>query len=197
MILIVGLGNPGRGYAETRHNIGFRVVDRLATRLGGRWATVDGRSCAVAEVDVAGRRVLLAQPLRFMNESGGPVARLARRRRIRPADVWVVLDDLDLPFGHLRLRPRGSSGGHRGLHAVLEHLGTDDVPRLRIGIGPTRQSARFDGARYVLNQFSPTERRRLPGAIDRAVDVLTLALDRGLEAAMTVWNRKGAERLRP
>lgn len=197
MVLIVGLGNPGRRYALTRHNIGFRVLDRLAARTGGRWRTVDAGGSAVAEIVVAKQPVLLLKPLRFMNVSGGPVARLARRRRIAPGSVWVVLDDLDLPFGHLRLRPRGSAGGHHGLHSVLEHLKTDAVPRLRVGIGPTQKPARFDGARYVLNPFSATERRRLPDIVDRAADSIELGLTQGLDAAMTVWNRKGSARNRP
>lgn len=197
MVLIVGLGNPGRTYASTRHNIGFRIVDRLAARTGGRWRTVEAGGSAIADIAVAGKPVLLLKPQRFMNVSGGPVARLAQRRRIAPTSVWIVLDDLDLPFGHLRLRPSGSAGGHHGLQSVLEHLKTDAVPRLRVGIGPAHKTARFDGARYVLNLFTATERRRLPDIVDRAADALELGLTQGLEAAMTVWNRKGSARYRP
>lgn len=197
MLLIVGLGNPGRKFSQTRHNIGFRVLERLAERLRLPWRTIESRTVAVAESNLPNETLTLAKPLQFMNNSGGAVARLTKKLRLPASRLWVVVDDIDLPFGTLRLRTKGSSGGHHGLDSVIERLGASDFPRLRIGVGPTEKRAGFDGAAYVLHPFTPHERRWLPDVIDRAVDALTLGIERGFETAMNLWNRKGAKRLRP
>lgn len=197
MRAIVGLGNPGRRYHQTRHNVGFAVVDRLAQRWKLTWRTLDGRTVQVAEHQRDGQPLLFVKPQQFMNRSGGPVARLMKKHRLTPADVWVVVDDIDLPFGQLRLRPGGSSGGHHGLDSIIAHAGGKNIPRLRIGVGPKTKTAGFDGAAYVLHPFTATERRALPDVIDRAVDAIRLGLERGLPAAMNVWNRPAASRRRP
>ncbi len=192
MHLIVGLGNPGRTFHETRHNIGFRVLDRLAATLKLTWRTEDSRAIAVARID----DLALAKPQQFMNRSGASVARLAKRLRLPPTNIWLVSDDIDLPFGQFRLRLKGSAGGHHGLESIFEHLHTTNLPRLRFGVGPAVKHANFDGATFVLHRFSSQERRALPGLVDHAVAALQLARERDFEAAMNVWNRKGATRRR-
>jgi PTH1 family peptidyl-tRNA hydrolase len=185
MRLVVGLGNPGRRYQGSRHNVGWEVVDRLARRLGVAVDREDGWA-QVGTARVGRRRVLLAKPQTFVNLSGTAVVDLCRRHRIRPSEILVITDDLDLPLGRLRLRPRGSHGGHRGLRSILEALGTEDVPRLRIGIG--RPPAGVDPADYVLTPFSPDERAVLEPVLDRAAEAAEVAVREGLEAAMTRFN---------
>lgn len=197
MLCIVGLGNPGRRYHQTRHNIGFAVVDRLGQELGLTWHTIDGRTVQIAEHRLDGTSLLFVKPQQFMNRSGGPVARLMKKYRIALNNLLVIVDDIDLPFGQLRLRPAGSSGGHHGLDSIITHAGGKNFPRLRIGVGPKTKNAGFDGAAYVLHSFTTQERRALPDVIDRAVDALRLGIDRGLPAAMNVWNRPAASRRRP
>lgn len=197
MRCIVGLGNPGRRYHDTRHNIGFAVVDRLAQQLNLSWRTIDGRTVQIAEHQMDGVPLLFVKPQQFMNRSGGPVARIMKKYRLAPNDVWVVLDDIDLPFGQLRLRPAGSSGGHHGLDSIIAHAGGKNIPRFRIGVGPKTKTARFDGAAYVLHAFTAQERRALPDIIDRAADAIRLGIKRGLPATMNVWNRPEASHRRP
>jgi PTH1 family peptidyl-tRNA hydrolase len=186
MKLIVGLGNPGPRYAPTRHNVGFRVVERLAEQLGWPWQ--EQRSQALLASGMIGdEKVILVKPLTYMNLSGTAVGELARWYRLTPQDILVVCDDLDLPVGRLRLRPRGSSAGHHGLASIAQHLGSEQFPRLRVGIGrPTdRHMAITD---YVLSAARGDERRRLEEAEQEAADALKLLLTRGLEAAMNVVN---------
>lgn len=197
MHLIVGLGNPGAGYARTRHNIGFRVIDRLAAKLGGSWHRAEAGGAEYDDERASQSHLILLKPQRFMNNSGGVVSRMAKKFRLTVSDIWVVVDDIDLPFGELRLRLQGSSGGHHGLDSIIAHVGSRDFPRLRIGVGPKTKPAGFDAARYVLHNFSATERKALPAIVDRSVDALLLASERGFAAAMNVWNRKGASKRHP
>lgn len=185
MKLVVGLGNPGRRYRGTRHNVGWEVLDRLARRLGAAVDKEEGWAL-VGTARVGRQRVLLAKPQTYVNLSGTAVDDLRRRHRIRPQEILVILDDLDLPLGRLRLRAGGSHGGHRGLRSILDALGTEDVPRLRIGIG--RPPAGVDPADYVLTPFSPDERAALEPVLDRAAEAAEVALREGLEAAMTRFN---------
>ena len=183
--LIVGLGNPGPSYAATRHNIGFRCVSELAARH----RLTFGRSRHHAEVAtgvIAGQPVVLARPQTYMNESGLAVAALVRFYDIGPADLIVVYDDLDLPFGSLRLRAGGSAGGQRGIRSIITRLGRDDVPRLRVGIG--RPPGRMPAERYVLTPFSAAEREQVPLVVAAAADALTVWLTEGLTAAMNRFN---------
>lgn len=176
-----GLGNPGDRYAATRHNTGFRVLDELARRLRARFRAAEGRS--VARAAWRGKDLVLVKPLLYMNESGVPVAEQLHRR---PDDFLVVCDDFALPFGRLRLKPRGSEGGHNGLASIIHRLGTDQFPRLRVGIGvpPAGQ----DWADYVLEPFPPAEAEQLPGLLGRAADACLAVLDEGLERAMNRFN---------
>lgn len=182
----MGLGNPGRRYRGTRHNVGFRVVELLARRWGVSFRE-EGK-VEVAQARVAGQVVLLAKPLTYMNLSGEAVAELVRRRGIATDQVLVVYDDMDLPTGTLRVRARGSAGGHRGMASVLEALGTLEVPRVRVGIG--RPEA--DAVDHVLSRFSPQEEPVVAEAVERAAEAVETALAEGIERAMDRFNRRTA-----
>ena len=177
---MVGLGNPGPGYADTRQNVGFGVSS--CSRAGRRGRFVRHRSNSdVLEGRPAGRRVVLAKPRTYMNVSGGPVAGLLRYFSVPVEDLLVVHDDLDLGFGVVRLKRGGGEGGHNGLRSISTSLGTKDYLRVRFGIG--RPPGRQDPADFVLKRFSPTERRELDLAVDLAADATEALLADGLESA--------------
>ena len=178
--LVVGLGNPGPEYAETRHNIGARVVELLAARVGGR-SSKHKTNADVLEGRLAGRRVVLAVPRTFMNVSGGPVAGLLRYYGVSPQDLVVIHDDLDLGFGVVRLKQGGGEGGHNGLRSISASIGTKDYLRVRFGIG--RPPGRQDPADFVLKRFSGAERKELDFAVDLAADAVEALLLDGLEPA--------------
>jgi PTH1 family peptidyl-tRNA hydrolase len=178
--LVVGLGNPGPGYAGNRHNVGFMVVDELARRAGGRF-TSHKAGTDVLETRLAGRRVVLARPRSFMNVSGAAVAETARFFKIPLTDVVVVHDDLDLDHGVLRLKRGGGEGGHNGLRSISACLGSRDYLRVRFGIG--RPPGRMDPADFVLRDFSPVQRRELDLLVDRCADAVEQLLAQGLAAA--------------
>jgi len=185
MHLIVGLGNPGPEYAETRHNVGWRVAERLAERAGaGRWR--ERFEALLIETRLAGRPVLLARPMTYMNESGRVVRRLVEFWKLEADRLLVVVDDLALGLGRLRLRPEGSAGGHKGLVSVAEHLGHGAYPRLRVGIGPLPEG--WDGADFVLGRFTKAERPVVERAVQRAADAAEVWLAEGIEAAMNRFN---------
>ena len=185
MRIVVGLGNPGREYAQTRHNVGFMVVDELARRHGAPGTKKRFRS-ELAETSVGGQKVVLVKPQTYMNLSGHAVREAVNWYHAPLEDVLVVSDDLDLAFGTLRLRAQGSAGGHNGLTSVLEQLGTTKVPRLKIGIGRGRSTA----VGHVLSRFSPDQERELPSLIDRATDAVELWISEGIVAAMNQANRR-------
>jgi PTH1 family peptidyl-tRNA hydrolase len=194
IILVVGLGNPGREYAETRHNVGFRVVNRLGRRLGIEPRT-HSRLVWLGEGERGGRPLVLAKPRTYMNRSGEAVRALVRRYRLAPAQVLVVYDDLDLPVGRIRVRARGGSGGTGGLKSIIAALGTQDFPRVRVGIGRPVQGGApsWDPAvvaAYVLAVPPPEERALLDTAADRAVEAVLCILDKGIEPAMNRFNRE-------
>lgn len=179
--LIAGLGNPGREYQRTRHNVGFMVLDRLAADAQISWDYSEKWKAGWAKTDV-----ILVKPATFMNRSGEAVAAIANFYKIPAAEVLVVLDDLALPLGRLRVRTKGSSGGHNGLESVLEHFGTDAVPRLRVGIGAAPSHGAID---YVLGRFFEEEQPVLDGAIKRAAAAVKCAVDKDPIAAMNVFNQ--------
>jgi peptidyl-tRNA hydrolase, PTH1 family len=186
--LVAGLGNPGPRYVESRHNIGFRVVDALAQRWGAAVTRYERHFEALAgEAATGGQRVLLLKPATFMNLSGRSVAAAWRFYKMAPDEVLVVHDDLDLPVGQLRLRGNGSAGGHKGMEDVLRHLGTTDVPRLRIGIGKVQRDATVE---YVLSRFEPDERVVVEEAVCEAADAVECWVQRGLDTAMNQFNRR-------
>ena len=179
--LVVGLGNPGPEYAETRHNVGVRVVELLAARAGGGRFSKHKSNADVLEGRLAGRRAVLAIPRTYMNVSGGPVAGLLRYYGVAPTDLVVVHDDLDLGFGVVRLKQGGGEGGHNGLRSISTSIGTKDYLRVRVGIG--RPPGRQDPADFVLKRFSGAERKELDFAVDLAADAAEALLREGLEPA--------------
>ncbi len=184
MKLIVGLGNPGQEYKNTRHNVGFMVVEELARQL-----KVDKQkhihNGVVAWVRFHGETFLVAKPLTFMNLSGKAVQQMVRANRVSQSELMVVMDDLDLEPGVIRLRARGGSGGHKGLQSIIDCLGTQDFPRLRVGIG---RPPGEDVVDWVLTRFGQDEEELMKPALDKAVEALKLWLVLGIEKAMNRYN---------
>ena len=192
MWLIVGLGNPGEEYAKTRHNIGFQVVNELARRYGLDFGKKIAKS-RVAEGQIAGQRVALAKPFTYMNVIGQAVVSLGQWYKLAPAqELLVIYDELDLPFGTLRLRERGSAGTHNGMKSVVGQLGSQVFPRLRVGIGQGPPGR--DAASYVLGRFTREEQEQVPEIIARAADAAEVVLREGLIAAMNRFNGTNDQR---
>jgi PTH1 family peptidyl-tRNA hydrolase len=188
--LVVGLGNPGREYASTRHNIGFEIVERLGGKLGGSFRSRSRFTSAIAEVILDGGKLVLAKPQAFMNRSGVAVSALVNWLKIAPTELVVVVDDADLPLGQLRLRQSGGSGGHNGLRSIIEALGgVEEFPRLRVGIGRTGPIGE-DITDHVLGKFGPQEREQAQEAIEQAVEAVECCVREGLTTAMNRFNRR-------
>jgi PTH1 family peptidyl-tRNA hydrolase len=190
--LIVGLGNPGPRYAATRHNAGFLVADELAARIGGSFKAhkSSGGRADIVEGRLAGQPVVLAKPKSYMNESGGPIVAISRFYKVGVERIIVAHDELDLPFGGLRLKRGGGEGGHNGLKSTSAALGSKDYLRVRFGIG--RPPGRQDPADYVLREFAAAERKELAFLIDRAADAVEALLAKGLEAAQNEFHSGGS-----
>lgn len=186
MFLIAGLGNPGKEYAKTRHNAGFLVVEKLAQNWQANWTAEKKFSSRLAKVERSGGKFVLCEPQTFMNASGEAVRSLADYFHLPPEKILLVVDDADLPFGEIRLRGSGSSGGHHGLESVEKHLGTREFPRLRVGIG------RKDGARqitnYVLGQFAKDETDLLEKILARTAEQIECWASAGIAKAMNQFN---------
>ena len=180
--LIAGLGNPGREYEQTRHNIGFLVVDRLAAQFGSAWE----KSSKWGAVSAKCGEVILVKPMAYMNRSGQPLGAIGQFYKIDPPEILLVLDDLALPLGRLRLRARGGPGGHNGLESILAQFGTEEIPRLRIGIGAAPRDGSVD---YVLSRFFDEEKTLVASTIDRAAEAVKWAIDKGLVSAMNNFNQ--------
>lgn len=180
--LVAGLGNPGPEYQLTRHNAGFLVIDQLAARLGSTWE----RSSKWEALTAKSGDVLLVKPMSFMNRSGHPLFAVAQFYKIQPQEILVVLDDHALPLGRIRLRPDGGTGGHNGLESIIVQFGSDQIPRLRIGIGAPPARGSVD---YVLGRFFEEEMPLLRSTIDRAVEAVKCAIDNGLVSAMNTFNK--------
>jgi PTH1 family peptidyl-tRNA hydrolase len=187
--LIAGLGNPGPAYAGNRHNAGFLTADVLAARAGARFKAGKSRTLA-AEGRLAGQSVTIIKPLTFMNDSGVAVAGISGYYRLDREHIVVVHDELDLPFGTIRLKRGGGDNGHNGLRSVTAHLGTREYYRVRVGVG--RPPGRMDPAAYVLRDFSVAERKELPLVLDRAADAVEALLADGLAAAQNAVHAAGA-----
>ncbi|MEV5411467.1 aminoacyl-tRNA hydrolase [Thermopolyspora sp. NPDC052614] len=189
--LVVGLGNPGPEYAGNRHNAGFMVLDELAARVGGRFKAHRSHT-EVLEGRLAGQSVVLAKPRSYMNLSGGPVKAIADFHKVPTGNIVVVHDELDIPFGALRLKFGGGDNGHNGLRSITKSIGTRDYFRVRFGVG--RPPGRMDPAVYVLRDFATAERRDLPLLVDRAADAVECLLVNGLDVTQ---NRFHAADLNP
>ncbi|GAA4092900.1 aminoacyl-tRNA hydrolase [Actinomadura miaoliensis] len=183
--LVVGLGNPGPSYAGNRHNAGFMVLDVLAGRVGGRFKAHRGRA-EVVEGRLAGERVVLAKPRSYMNESGGPVKGLRDFFKVPVERIVIVHDELDIPYGAIRLKQGGGDNGHNGLRSITKSLGDRNYLRIRFGVG--RPPGRMDPAAYVLKDFSAAERRELDLHVERAADAVEALLTDGLGAAQNVFH---------
>jgi PTH1 family peptidyl-tRNA hydrolase len=184
--LVVGLGNPGPEYQDTRHNIGFRCVDALAQTHGLSFDDKKKSKARIADGLIVGKRILIAKPQTYMNLSGASVQGLAAFYQIPPQNMMVILDDLDLPLGALRIRPKGGSGGHKGLTDIIQRIGTQEFPRIRFGIG--RPPARMDPAAYVLRRFDLDELSVVNPTVDRAVKAVEVWLTDGIDTAMNRYN---------
>jgi PTH1 family peptidyl-tRNA hydrolase len=183
---IVGLGNPGAKYAQTRHNIGAMVIARMAASESARMKVQRRLRCELADVRVAGTRVMLAVPGSFMNESGGPVAALTQFYKIPTDQLILVQDEVDLPFGALRVKFGGGDNGHNGLRSVRSSLGSGDWYRVRMGVG--RPTGRADTAGHVLARFSGAERKQLPEFLDRGSAAAVSLMENGLAATQSEFN---------
>lgn len=183
--LIAGLGNPGPQYRQTRHNVGFMVVDRLAVRLSVTFSRLESKAL-VTKADYLGKRLVLVKPHTFMNLSGQSVGSIARYYKVPHENLLVTYDEVDLPLGTLRIRPGGGSAGHKGMSSIIERLGSQEFPRLRIGV--SRPPGRMEAADYVLQDFSASEKDLLKIALEAAVDAILVFVTEGLDAAMNKFN---------
>ena len=185
--VVVGLGNPGPRYEATRHNLGVMVLEILLERTGARLKSHKS-GCLVADTQIGGDQVALARPTSYMNESGRPLGQLVRWYKAPPERVLVVHDELDIPFGEIRVKFGGGVAGHNGLKSVAAHLRTKDFPRLRVGV--SRPPGRQDPADYVLSNFGSSERKELPGILERAADAFEQVVTDGVEKAMNSVNTR-------
>ena len=183
--LLIGLGNPGREYKDTRHNFGFILIDRIAVRLNARGMKVQSKAI-VTDAMYQDRKLILAKPQTYMNLSGQSVQGLVHFYKVPLTNLMVLSDDLDIPFGTIRIRAAGGPGGQRGLSSVIESLGTKDFPRLRLGIG--RPPGRMDPANFILQNFSRDEMKSISEILDTAADAVLEFVKNGLNAAMNKFN---------
>ncbi|MBI3893510.1 MAG: aminoacyl-tRNA hydrolase [Candidatus Wallbacteria bacterium] len=194
-MIVAGLGNPGPRYAMNRHNVGFLFLDHLVEKLGAGepFRFKSSFDAEVAEVRLEGERHWLVKPQAYMNLSGGPVSRVASYYKVKPSDVVAVYDDVALPFGSIRVRPGGSAGGHKGMISIIEQLGTDEFPRIRIGIAQTVERKK-SLAGYVLDDFDAAERQGLPAVLDQATEALGMVAAQDMAKAMAKFNKRVAAR---
>lgn len=185
--LVAGLGNPGAEYSRTRHNAGFIAVERFGNKVGANWRNEAKFQSRVSRVEACGRRVILCEPQTFMNLSGEAIASLAAYYKVPLERLLVVVDDADLPFGQIRLRAEGSSGGHHGLESIEQHLGSRQFARLRVGIGRTERGLR-EITGHVLGKFSADEAELLEKVLDRTVAQIECYLAEGVSKAMSQFN---------
>ena len=183
--LIVGLGNPGRKFEHNRHNVGFMVLNRLSIKLGETFGQVEAKALII-KTTYRGVRVILGKPQTYMNNSGMSVNTLLRFYQVSLGNLLIAYDDVDLPLGILRIRPSGGSGGQKGMQSIIERIGTEEFPRLRIGTG--RPPGKLDAADYVLQDFPAQETDLLNQTLDRAVEAVFIFIQEGLDKAMNLYN---------
>lgn len=189
MKLIVGLGNPGSAYSGSRHNIGFSVVQSLAKVYKTQLKKERGVSAKTAKAKIGGQLLIMAMPLTFMNLSGSAVKALVRKYKVSLEDLLVICDDLDLDFGRIKIRPSGSSAGHKGLRSIMEHFKGQEFPRLRIGIGRPKADD-IDAATYVLSYFNNSEKKHLKAIIEKASSCARSWLEKGVIESMNIFNER-------
>jgi PTH1 family peptidyl-tRNA hydrolase len=187
MKLIVGLGNPGSEYHMTPHNLGFMAVDRLA-EAGGKELSRREAQALIGFTELAGEQVVLAKPQTYMNLSGLSVARLLQNYELTPRDLLVLVDEINLPLGMMRIRPHGSAGGHNGLKSIIGAIGADDFIRVRMGVGPDREVE--DYVSYLLKPFRPAEKKLVAEMVDLAGEAVRVIILEGLQKAMNRFNRR-------
>ena len=190
MLIIAGLGNPGREYENTRHNAGFMVLDALADKLGADISERKHKALCGKAV-IGGQKVILLKPQTYMNSSGESIRAAADYYKVAPEDILVIYDDISLAPGQLRIRAKGSAGGHNGIKSIIAHLGTQEFPRVKVGIG--EKPPRMDLADYVLGHFSEGEKRIMADAVKEAADAVCEMVNMGIEQAMNDHNRKKSE----
>ena len=190
MLIIAGLGNPGREYENTRHNAGFMVLDALADKLGADISERKHKALCGKAV-IGGQKVILLKPQTYMNSSGESIRAAADYYKVPPEDILVIYDDISLAPGQLRIRAKGSAGGHNGIKSIIAHLGTQEFPRVKVGIG--EKPPRMDLADYVLGHFSEGEKRIMADAVKEAADAVCEIVNMGIEQAMNDHNRKKSE----
>jgi peptidyl-tRNA hydrolase, PTH1 family len=186
MHLIIGLGNPGKEYENTRHNIGFKAIDELSKDLNISFSK-DQYKARIGLGEWSGDKIILAKPQTFMNLSGESVGELARWHKIPASNIIIIYDDMDIPVGDIRVRSSGADGGHNGMRSIISHLNTKDFPRIRIGIG--RPSAGDDPSEYVLSKFTKDEARMCEGSLMSARDAAKMIVTDGIDAAMNEFNK--------
>jgi len=190
MKIIIGLGNPGEKYENTRHNIGFAVVSSFKFQVSSfsDWKTNKKFNADIANGKLGQEKVVLLRPLTFMNNSGQAVATAASFYKIKPADILIIHDDIDLPLGKIRIKKDGSSGGHRGVESIIASLGSKKFTRLKIGVAPDKRPKNFDAANFVLKKFAKTEEKTVGDIIKKATEAVAVILDLSTERAMNQFN---------
>ena len=185
MKLIVGLGNPGKQYKDTRHNVGFMFVDNIVNKLGLKFSLDKALKCEILQTNINGEKVIFIKPMTYMNLSGDSVYLVANYYKIAIEDILVIYDDLDLETGKIRIRPNGSSGGHKGIQSIINNLGTKDIKRVRIGIDKVSSDKTID---YVIGIFSKQDREIIDISIEKAIDILNDFLKLPFEQVMSRYN---------
>ena len=190
MKIVIGLGNPGSKYEFTRHNIGFRIIDSLARDMGIEFNKVKSYYSLISRGMINNHKVMLVKPQTFMNLSGRAVNRVVSYYKIPLQDLLIVYDDLNLELGQVRIRKKGSSGGHKGIESIMQYLNSEDIPRLRIGIGNPSVNYNFDCVSYVLSNFNNDEEDKIEEVIQLSTEAVKTIIEDGFEKAMRKYNRK-------
>jgi len=187
---MVGLGNPGLKYEFTRHNIGFRTIDSLAQDIGIEFKKVKSYYSLISRGKINNHKIMLVKPQNFMNLSGRAVSKIISYYKISFSDLLIVYDDLNLELGQIRIRKRGSAGGHKGMESIIQYLGNEDIPRLRVGIGGSLFNFNLDCVSYVLSGFEVEERKKVKGIITLSTEAIKSIIKNGFEKSMRKYNKK-------
>lgn len=187
---MVGLGNPGLKYEFTRHNIGFRIVDNLAQEIEIEFKKVKSYYSLISRGMISNHKVILVKPQTFMNLSGRAVSKVVSYYKIPLQDLLIVYDDLNLELGQVRIRKKGSAGGHKGIESIMQYLGSEEIPRLRIGIGNPSVNFNFDYVSYVLSNFNDDEKEKIKETIQLSTEAIKTVIEDGFEKSMRKYNRK-------